>query len=496
MIDVAKGGAPVGLPAPETTPAVDAPAEADGETRPGVKPDTTPGVDAPTEPAPGAAADPVPEGDTVGLAPETEPEVRTEPVSDGDPGAGVDTSDGLPTDTVPGACADPAPDGEATPGIHEPLDTDASVRDAAGVIGEPGPGEGLETSETSDEPPQGIEEKVGDQPGEFTSGSVGTAVETEAGADREAGIEETPPGVVTTPDADPVDADEVAIAGLALGAETLLGTGIVPGADPAANEDPDGVIGAPADAGPGADAEPAADRDTQGEDCTMDCDPVGAEIVAGVDVGAETLPEGGELVPDADPARDEALLAEGVTVGVIGAPADAEPETDAGLGAEAGFGADAEAPAGVEVPCVADRKGVTVGGTKLAVGLPVPGNGPEPEGDTSEGVETPNGEGTPAADGEFVPGVETGRPVGVVEPEAEFEPAPDVEPAPGAEPVAEVGPLTVMVPLPGAREPAEVGPVLGKEPPAGEDSVPGVEAPTDGDAVAAPVTVTTDIPAN
>jgi len=75
---------------------------ADEETTPGVKPDTTPEVDAPLGVSLGAAADPAPEGDTVGSRPGEEPEPGTLPVPETEPVAGADISEGLPTETVPG----------------------------------------------------------------------------------------------------------------------------------------------------------------------------------------------------------------------------------------------------------------------------------------------------------------------------------------------------------------------------------------------------------
>ncbi|OIW25996.1 hypothetical protein CONLIGDRAFT_684535 [Coniochaeta ligniaria NRRL 30616] len=205
---------------PELTPGVDIPADADGETTPGVKPDTTPGVDTPTEGALVAAAEPAAEGDPVGVAPGREPPPGVEPVPEVDPAAGVETPVGLPTDTVPGAWADPAADGETITGVDRP------------------PGLGLETRETRIEPPQGAEEKVGDQPGELTSGSVGVGplpgvrpgADPDPAVDGEIAGEDRPGSGDGTADSDPeTDAELGADVGFGADAETPVGVD-VPGA--------------------------------------------------------------------------------------------------------------------------------------------------------------------------------------------------------------------------------------------------------------------------
>jgi hypothetical protein len=81
--------------------------------------------------------------------------------------------DGPVPGTLLGARTDPAASGET--GVDKSLEVDATVGVIAGVNGEPSPWLGKETNDTRIEPPQGAEEKVGDQPGEKTSGSVGTA---------------------------------------------------------------------------------------------------------------------------------------------------------------------------------------------------------------------------------------------------------------------------------------------------------------------------------
>lgn len=264
-------------------------------------------------------------------------------------------------------------------------------------------GERLEATETSEGPSQGIEEKVGDQPGEFTSGSVGTAVETEAELARGAGYGDRLPGVVTTPDDEAAGVDEVpADGGLAPGRETLLRCAIVSVADPMASEDPYGVTGA------GADTEPVTD-------------------------------------PNQEPDRK--------------------------------FEADTEASVGVEVLGGADKNGVTVNGTKLAVGLPARGNEPELQGDTNEGVEIPRGDGPPAVDGGLVSGVGTGDPVGEAGPETGLEPAPSVEPAPGGRLTEEVRPPPELVMVPARVIVTTDGAVVEAEPAADGDRVAGTDPP-------------------
>lgn len=169
-VEAPEGGGPdpveetTSVVSPETTSEVDIPADADGET--------TPGVDVPTEEAP--------EGGIVEIAAELEPLLGTEVVLAGEPTAGVDRSVGLPSDGVSGSCADSAADGEIPAGVDRPPGIGETVGDIAGVVRGPSSGLGFDMKETRIEPPQGADENVGDQPGEKTSGSVGVTLGLDA----------------------------------------------------------------------------------------------------------------------------------------------------------------------------------------------------------------------------------------------------------------------------------------------------------------------------
>lgn len=185
----------------------------------------------------------------------------------------------------------------------------------------------------------------------------------------------------------------------------------------------------------------------------------------------------GEPAADAEVGKGDTMLgvdapSEGGPLGTDEGPAVVEPAA----GAERLLGTEI-VPG---VPEGTDMNGVTVGGTKLGVGLPVPGSGPEPMGDTNEGVEIANGEGVPATDGEPLPRVEVSEPVEAPGPVAGLGPVPSVESTAGAEPGTELGLV------PGIELRAEDAPV----PAAG----PTLEGDVTGGFVL-PDTVTVDMPA-
>lgn len=174
----------------------------------------------------------------MGLAPGAEPAPGSELTPDGDP-----------ADTVPETSADPEGNEETITGVDRPPgigETPEGV-DIAGVIIVPSSGLGLETKdrETKIEPPHGAEEKVGDQPGEKTSGSVGVE-NAELLLSGEVAGEVTALNVEAAPDGDLVGLGELAaVMELPADVETLLGGETVPGMEPTAIEDPDGEEGPP-----------------------------------------------------------------------------------------------------------------------------------------------------------------------------------------------------------------------------------------------------------